>query len=111
MKNNRIGEHLWHEWDGELYDSGVEDSIVYYTHGFVDTQLDVVKRALASALQRDGIADSLANGFSMVDRAKIVYGWAGIEDNAHALTVCDEDGETCYGDLLKEPSEITFIEF
>jgi hypothetical protein len=111
MKNDRIGEHLWHEWDGELYDSEVEDPIVYYTNGFVDIDIDVVKRALASVLQRDGIADSLANGFAMIDKAKSTYGWAGLEENARSLTVCDEDGETCYGDILQEPSEITFIEF
>jgi hypothetical protein len=111
MKNNRAGEHLWHEWDGELFESGSPEPTVYYTYGVIDSDIELVKRALASALQRDGIADSLGLGFSMIDKSKTTYGWVGSEENGRSLIVCDENGETCYGDILYDVSRVTFVEF
>lgn len=107
--NDRVGEHLWHEWDGELLES--ESNNVYYTHGHIDTDIEIVKRALASALQRDGIADSLGNAFKMIEYSATTHGWAGSNYGDMSLTACDYSGETHYGDTLDSFEEITFIEF
>ncbi len=110
MKNNRIGEHLWSEWDGELYEHQIEGSIVYYTEEHIDLENDIVKRGLASSLQRDGVVDSLSQGFGSIDSGKTVYGWAGYLEDEQVLVFCDENGETFYGDILENVSEITFVE-
>jgi len=109
--NDRIGEQLWSEWDGELYESEQEDPTVYYTFEHVDVENDVVKRALASSLQRDGIADSLSDAYKMIEKSTVHYGWAGHNDEEIYLTVCDESGETYYGDKIDNIKEITFVEF
>lgn len=111
MKNDRIGEHLWSEWDGELYESQKDSSFIYYTEEHVDVDNDIVKRALASALQRDGVVDSLGQGFREIESGEIIYGWAGYLDDERTMIVCDEFGETYYGDILDNIIEITFIEF
>lgn len=110
MKNDRPGEHLWHEWDGELYDHQDHNKIVYYTEQHIDLENDIVKRALASSLQRDGVVDTLVQGFRAIEHAELVYGWAGILQDELVLTSCDEFGETFYGDLVENLVEITFIE-
>lgn len=109
--NDRIGEQLWSEWDGELYEFSRDDNLVYYTNEHIDYEIDVVKRALASALQRDGIADSLLEAFRMIENSSINYGWAGSNEGDLFLTACDEFGETFYGDILDKVSPVTFIEF
>ncbi len=109
--NDRAGEHLWAEWDGELYEFSRDDNLVYYTHEHIDYEIDVVKRALASSLQRDGIADSLLEAFRMIENSSTVYGWAGSNEGDLFLSVCDEFGETFYGDILDKVFSVTFIEF
>lgn len=110
MKDSRVGEHLWFEWDGDLYDSSDEDPTVYYTYGHIDVDIDVVKRALASTLQRDGIVSSLSEGFKVVELAKVTHLWVGSDDPSLVETVCDIDGETYYGDVFSEPLDVTFVE-
>lgn len=111
VKNDRIGEQLWSEWDGELYESKNSDSLVYYTEEHVDLENDVVKRGLASSLQRDGVVDSLGQGFKEIESCEVVYGWAGYLEDEMTMLVCDEFGETYYGDILDNIIEITFVEF
>lgn len=109
MKNDRIGEHLWDEWDGDLYEPiSSERSAVYYTIGHVDLDNPIVKRALASAIQRDGIALSLSDAFSMVERSTTSYGWVGLDEFCY--TYCSEEGETYYGDVLQSVEPSTFVE-
>ena len=55
MKDSRIGEALWKEWTGNGYDTIEKDSITFFTNSYIDITVDVVRRALASAIQRDGI--------------------------------------------------------
>lgn len=111
MKNDRIGEYLWHEWDGSLLKNVGSNSIVYYTEGHIDVSNAVVKRALASAAQRDGIFDSLGEAMVSAEQAKVYYLWAGFEDASdESLSVCDEFGETFYGDILENVLEFTFVE-
>lgn len=110
--NDRVGDHLWHEWDGELYQRAEECSVVYYTLGHIDLSVDVVRRGLASAVQRDGVLDSLGVAFSGIESARVEHGWCGLEDeDSMELVACDEHGETFYGDLLENVQEITFVEF
>ncbi len=39
---------------------------------------DLVSRALASAIQRDGVADSLGDSFKLIENCQITRGWCGI---------------------------------
>lgn len=107
MKDKRPGEHLWLEWTGDHYDSS--SSIVFFTTEHVDIENEVVRRALASSLQRCGIVDSLADGFSSIEEASVSYGHAGIVDGELDYAVCDALGETHYGDLVEEIFEVTWV--
>ena len=112
MRNDRIGDWLWDEWDGEGYDTDDNGSMVlYFTHEWVDLSNEIIKRALASCLQRDGIADSLSDGFNMIEKGKISKVYAGyLEDEESILVLCDDAGETYSGDLVDNVVLLTIIE-
>jgi ABC-type transport system substrate-binding protein len=111
VKDKRPGEELWDHWSGDGYEyiSGYES--VFFTEGHVDIDNEVVRRALASSLQREGIVDSLREGFDALSLGEVSLGWAGTIDNEIYLTVCDEHGYTPYGDLVDQIKEITWVEF
>ena len=111
MKDIRVGENLWSEWDGEGYKNFLENGVTYYTFEHVDLENDLVRRGLASALQRDGVAYSLADAFSILEAMAISHGWVGEVEGEQCFTICDETGETFLGDLVLEPLEVTLIEF
>lgn len=110
MKDSRKGECLWIEWSGEGYIPSRPSSIIFYTHDHVDLDIDVVKRALASSLQRDGFVVSLGDGYKSVETSPIVYGFSGHVDTEIYLAACDESGETNYGDIVDEVFETTWVE-
>jgi hypothetical protein len=111
MKDSRIGESLWLEWIGDGYEAIDGDSIVFYTEDHVDLENEIVRRALASALQRDGIAVSLGDGYKAVEGStSISHGYAGSVDGEMDLTVCNEYGETQSGDEVDEVVKITLVE-
>lgn len=111
MKDKRLGESLWNQWTGEgYYAQSVIYELLYFTEGHVDTENEIVRRALASTLQRDGIADSLSDGFQLIADAHFEAGWAGILEGENDYTFCDESGETEYGDYVEEVIEITWVE-
>jgi hypothetical protein len=110
MQDSRKGELLWKEWTGEGYEPFLDDSVVFFTDEYVDVENELIRRALASALQRDGVSISLGDGFKAIDSATISHGHAGEVDEALDLTVCDEEGETREGDLVDEIFEITWVE-
>jgi hypothetical protein len=110
MKSDRPGDFLWEEWQGSGYDPKVDCSVIYYTFDHIDLENDLVRRALASALQRDGVAISLGDGFNLIDKCSPNYGWAGIIEDEEEYTVCDENGETEYGDLVDSILPATWIE-
>ena len=110
-KDSRIGESLWKQWHGENYYPSGESELVYFTEEIVDVENEIVRRALASTLQRDGIADSLADGFTMIANSTIENGWAGIIEGEKEYTVCNSSGVTDYGDSVSEIMEITWVEF
>lgn len=111
MKDKRVGESLWSHWDGEGYiQSKLYTDLIYCTEGHVDIENEVVRRALASSLQRDGIADSLSDGFNLISDGHVETGWAGIIEGETNYTFCDPSGETEYGDFVEEALEFTWIE-
>jgi hypothetical protein len=111
VKDSRAGESLWSDWTGHLHSPASEDSIIFYTIGHVDVSNEIVKRALASALQRDGAVDSLGEGFRKVENGYMsYYGHCGYIDGDTELTSCDMYGETDYGDIVDEVFPITWIE-
>lgn len=110
MKDVRVGESLWQQWHGEGYEAETDAEVIYFTNDHVDVDNELVRRALASTLQRDGIADSLSDGFKMVENSYIDIGWAGIIEGETEYWACTEDGETEYGDLVENSHPVTWIE-
>jgi len=110
MNDSRPGETLWSEWLGEDYSLFSSGGIVYYTIEHVDIETEVVKRALASSLQRDGVALSLGEGYKFVESGVPTHGYVGYTDGDDEPTVCDADGETYYGDEIDEVLEATWVE-
>lgn len=101
MKDSRIGESLWSIWEGEdLPISLSEVEVVYYTHDHVDIDNEVVKRALASSIQRDGISTSLAQSFRMIEQSVVTLGASATHPGEHTPTYCYEDGETPSGETF-----------
>ena len=110
VRDSRIGECLWSEWTGDGFDLSLSDSLAFYTEGHVDIEHEVVRRALASALQRDGSADSLGQGYRLVETAVITQGYAGVVDGAREFHACDEEGTTPYGDQVDNLTPVTWVE-
>lgn len=111
MKDSRKGEALWSEWDGFDFPYTRGDlSLVFYTEEHVDLDHEVVRRALASTIQRDGITHSLSEAFKLLDESDTTHGWAGTVGGDIHLTYCDEDGNSPLGDYIEGIKEITFVE-
>lgn len=111
MKDSRKGECLWTEWYGDGYrPCSTSTTIIFYTEDHVDLQNELVKRALASAIQRDGIVDSLGDAFKRIDAAKLNCGYAGSLDGAREKTVCNSNGETELGDVVDAINKATWVE-
>jgi hypothetical protein len=107
MKDKRPGEHLWIEWTGDGYFSS--STVVFFTTEHVDVENEVVRRALASSIQRSGIVDSLGDGFALIENASIEFSYGGIVEAELEYSICDELGETHYGDEVEEVYEITLV--
>jgi len=110
MKDERPGDFLWEEWQGNGYDSKVDCSVVYFTFDHIDLENDLVRRDLASALQRDGVAISLGDGFSLIEKSLANHGWVGIVEDNEEYSSCDDNGETQYGDFVDSIIPTTWIE-
>ena len=110
MKDRRPGEQLWGEWDGHGYIAAVHGALVYCTDEHVDMENEVVQRALASSLQRDGVATGLGEGYRLQSGAVVVLGYAGTVDGDDLRTVCDENGETRLGDTVDAVQAVTWME-
>lgn len=108
MKDLRHGDQLWTEWSGFGLDD-LEAKTHYFTVDHVDLHEEVVRRGLASALQRDGIADSLSDGFKLLDGVEPSCTWAGVVDEDIDLTVCAPDGETYYGERVDMVMPVTLV--
>jgi hypothetical protein len=110
MSNDfRLGEDLWMMWDGRGLSSGAD--IVYYTYTHVDTNNAMVQRALACAIQRDGLVHSIGEGFKAQEGSTTTQTYLGRdpEDDTGEM-LCDVTGETSEGDHLSEWVSVTLIE-
>lgn len=111
MKDSRVGETLWSEWTGNHYDITHSNPVVFHTEGHVDVENEVVKRALASAIQRDGTTDSLGEAFRLLESSiKVTAGYAGFVGGEDELTLCDINGMTIYEDQAESVIPITWVE-
>ena len=110
MKDSRIGESLWEEWYGKGYECSSERELLFYTIDHVSIDNEVVRRALASCLQRDGVTDSLAQAFRCLESSQFEYLYAGYVDEDNELQICDVVGLTEYGDIVDEIFAITLVE-
>jgi len=110
LKDSRAGEGLWFEWSGEGFAPFKDSSILFFTFDHVDVEIEVVMRALASSLQRDGISDSLGGGYRLAEAGLVTHGYCGFIDGEIFLTVCNEFGETDSGDTVDQILETTWVE-
>jgi hypothetical protein len=110
MKDSRSGQALWSEWEGSGYTANIYNSIIYYTEEHVDVEHEVVKRALASCIQREGVVFSLSQGFQAIDSAVVTQGWVGSVDGEIYLELCDESGYTWDGVKLEDITAVTIVE-
>lgn len=110
MRDSRAGQALWSIWSGEGYVQSSSEEVVFGTEGNVDVENEIVRRALASAIQREGLVFSLGNGYKSVDDAVVVHGYVGFVDGDRELTKCNESGETASGDQVERASPYTWVE-
>jgi len=112
MKDSRIGEALWIFWEGQYHDDETEWSYAFYTEDHVDAEHELIRRALASSLQRSGVVDSLGDAYRTLDnQSKIRHAHAGyIDGDETFLFFCDEDGFTREGDAVDKVLSITIVE-
>lgn len=111
MSRDRIGEWLWEEWDGEGYELIPSDSIVYVTYDNVNLDQEIIKRALASCMQRDGVADSLSDAFLMIEKSVVSRGYVGFIEGEKLPYVTDKFGITVDGDETNYISEATWVDY
>ena len=110
MDFDRRGETLWHEWDGLGFSPNGIDNLVYYTVGHISLGEHVVFNALCSAIQRDGVCDSISRAGAAIQPYTAVCGYAGEVEQGLEMHVCSSDGETYYGDDVDEVMPITWVE-
>lgn len=110
MRDSRAGECLWQEWTGDGLTPTTASSVLFFTFDHVDVEHEVVRRALASAIQRDGTVQSLGQGYAAVEGGTVHTGYAGTLEGDRDLTACNEHGETYYGDQVQKPLPITWVE-
>ena len=109
-KDSRSGESLWFIWDGDGYELFSQDSIVFYTEDHVDLEEDVVRKALASSIQREGISDSLSGGYSLISSGILNHFYAGESLISETLSLCSLEGVLESGERLVDIKPITCVE-
>lgn len=106
----RRGEALWSEWDGDYLDVEDIEAPVFVTYEHISPDIEVVRNALASAIQRSGLVDSLAEARTAIQRSYITQGYSGVVDDDYVRAVCDQDGETFLGDKAEDVKATTWVE-
>ena len=110
MQHKRLGEGLWSEWSGDGFPYENPDDLVYVTEGRLDHDSEIARRALAYALQRDGVIETLGEAYKAVETGIWTEGFAGQLDEDDELTVCDPAGETISGENVHSAFEMTWVE-
>lgn len=109
-KDSRIGESLWFIWDSTEQDPFHKDSIVFYTEEHVDIEEDVVRKALASSIQREGISDSLSGGFMLIASGASGHSYAGYCFDSERQLISNANGYSESGSPLGGVVPITWVE-
>jgi len=109
-KDSRIGESLWFIWDGDSTEPFHEDSIVFYTEEHVDIEEDVVRKALASSIQREGISDSLSGGFMLIASGASGHSYYGYSLDYETQAICNSNGYSESGLFFSQVAPITWVE-
>jgi hypothetical protein len=109
-KDSRIGESLWFIWEGDSKEPFHKDSIVFYTEEHVDIEEDVVRKALASSIQREGISDSLSGGFMLIASGASGHSYAGYSTDYETQAICNSNGYSESGLILSKVAPITWVE-
>ena len=52
----------------------------------------------------------MGDGFNMIDKAIPAHGWSGLIEDELEFTVCDDSGETEYGDVVEVALATTWVE-
>lgn len=102
MKDSRIGQSLWAIWEGSGYEDQLSGSIIYYTEEHVDVEHEIVRKALASSIQRDGIVYSLSQGFQAIDAGVVSHKWVKQFEEELYLEAYDEE--------IVGSTPVTFVE-
>lgn len=111
MKDSRIGETLWSQWLGNSHHSQETPALIYVTEEQVDVHNEVVRRALASAIQRDGVVDTLGQAFSLLDgKTTSQHAYAGHIDGDPELTICDKYGMTLCDEIVEGVVPVTLVD-
>ena len=110
MKDSRVGQCLWSTWEANGYTANIHNSFIYYTEGHVDLEHEIVRKALASCIQRDGLVFSLSQGFQAIDAAVITQAWIGSIDGEVYPELCDETGRTWDDVELQDITAVTIVE-
>lgn len=98
------------EWDGNDYSPELDDPIIYYTIGNIDPNHEVIKRALASAIQRDGIAVSLGEANKLIDSGHCVHGHGVHAGGAYEFSFYEDEYISYPGVETDSPADLTFVE-
>jgi hypothetical protein len=110
MTLDRRGETLWYEWEGFGLPQTIFESLVYCTIGHVSLGENVVFTALSSAIQRDGVMDSVSRAGNAIQPYTVIHGYAGELDDGLELHVCTPEGQTYYGEIVDEIVPMTWVE-
>jgi len=103
VSDSRPGDSFWFPWDGEEYQYSLPDPYIYQTEGHVDLEHEVVRKALASSIQRDGIAYSLGAAYQMIDQSVYTQTYGGAVGGDHVRCIVDyKTGLSIYS---QEPTE------
>lgn len=97
MRRRKVSKSEWLTWEGDDFPRTFHsDSVVFYITGHFDLNSDQeLRKDLATAIQREGIALSLGKSFSLIDSASISHAGYCAEDPEVDLPVyCDLDDES-----------------
>lgn len=83
---------------------------MFFTVEHVDIQNEVVRRALASAVQREGIVSTLGEAFKAVETGVCKQSYAGELREYREYAICNDKGETSLGDKVEDLVPVTLVE-
>lgn len=100
----------WQSWDGRGYEPATPGCVVFYCESHADLDFDGVLRALATSILREGVITGLGKVYEALEDAHWVHGFSGEVEGEVWPDVCDEHGETTYGEEVVEVIATTFVE-